>query len=116
MRWIGRVLAVLAVVLSVSPGRAAEPRVIDLTITAGALPSSQRVLRIQQGDDLVVRWTADAPVTVHLHGYDIELQVGPGAPARMQFRARATGRFPITVHGQSRGQEATLGYLEVHPR
>lgn len=48
MRQIGRVLAVLAVVLPVSLEALAEPKVIDLTITGGALPASQRVLRGQQ--------------------------------------------------------------------
>lgn len=116
MRRIRRALAVLAVVLPVALEALAEPKVIELIITGGALPSPQRVTRVQQGDDVVLRWTADAPVTVHLHGYDLEGKAGPGAPVTMQFRARATGRFPITVHGQSKGQEATLGYLEVHPR
>ena len=116
MRRIGRALAVLAVVLPVSLEALTEPKVIELIITGGALPSSQRVTRVQQGDELVLRWTADAPVTVHLHGYDIERKVGPGAPVTMQFRARATGRFPITVHCKPKGQEGTLGYLEVHPR
>jgi hypothetical protein len=43
----------------------------------------------------------------------------------MTFRARAAGRFPITAHSpggsataipRRETHEATLGYLEVHPR
>ena len=49
----------------------------------------------------------------HLHGYDIEITVEEGKPQTMAFRARATGRFPIEMHG---GRHTVLVYLEVHPR
>jgi FtsP/CotA-like multicopper oxidase with cupredoxin domain len=113
-----RVLLVLCLVAPVTVARfpaAAEARVIELAIRGGALPAEQRVIRLQQGDDVTLRWTTDAPVTIHLHGYDLERTLKPGAPTAMSFRARATGRFPITVHGAGRGAETTLGYLEVHP-
>lgn len=95
---------------------AAEPRVIDLAIRGGALPPEQRVLRVQQGDAVTLRWTSDRALTLHLHGYDIERRVTPGTAATMSFTARATGRFSIEVHGGQAGRDATLGYLEVHPR
>ena len=94
----------------------AESQVFELAVREGVLPTSQRVIRVQQGDEVTLRWTTDRQITVHLHGYDIERSLRPGAPITMQFRARATGRFPITVHGPGKGEEATLGYLEVHPR
>lgn len=95
---------------------AAEPRIIDLAVRAGALAPGQRLVRVQQGDDVTLRWTTDGPLTLHLHGYDIQAKPRPGAPAEMTFRARAAGRFPITVHGAGKDHERTLGYLEVHPR
>ena len=111
-------LAVLALilVLGLVPGLRAEPRVIELTIQAGVLPGPQRVVRVQQGEEVTLRWTTDASVTLHLHGYDIERAVKPDVPATMTFRARATGRFPITVHRAHGAAEATLGDVEVHPR
>jgi len=95
---------------------AAEPRVIELAIRGGALPPEQRVIRVQQGDAVTLRWTSDRALTLHLHGYDIERRVTPGTAATMAFTARATGRFSIEVHGGPGGHGATLGYLEVHPR
>jgi len=109
-------LTVCAALLLASPAAMSQPTVINLTILAGGLPPAQRVVRIYQDDEVALRWTADAPVTIHLHGYDMERKVRPGAPATMQFRARATGRFPITVHGDKQAGERTLGHLEVHPR
>jgi hypothetical protein len=91
-----------------------EPRVFDLAIRNNQLPSDQRTVKVRQGDEVTLRWTTDAPLTIHLHGYDIETLVSTGPAVVMKFSARATGRFPIEIHG--RGVERTLGYLEVHPR
>lgn len=105
-----------AVVLAVVASASAEQRVIDLPIRGGELAKDRQLLRVQQGDDVTLRWTTDAPLTIHLHGYDIEKKVSPGGPVSMRFTARATGRFPIEIHAHGRGQERVLGYLEVHPR
>jgi hypothetical protein len=110
-------LSVLAglCILAASAGAVAEPRVIDLALRDGTLPADRRVVRVQQGDDITLRWTTDRPLTLHLHGYDIEEKLVPGPPVVMRFTARATGRFPIETHDAS-GAERTVGYLEVHPR
>ncbi|HSE94874.1 MAG TPA: hypothetical protein VLD61_03235, partial [Methylomirabilota bacterium] len=104
----------LAVLLAVAAA-AAEPRVIELALREDRLPERQRVIRVRQGDDVTLTWTTDRPATLHLHGYDLEAKVVPGTPVTMRFAARATGRFPIEIHGAS-GAHAVVGYLEVHPR
>jgi FtsP/CotA-like multicopper oxidase with cupredoxin domain len=106
----------IAALLAVSIAVAADNRVIDLAIRNGAVPADQRLIKVNQGDDITIRWTSDKPATVHLHGYDIEKAITPTAPVTMRFSARATGRFPIELHGSKPGQESVLGYLEVHPR
>jgi hypothetical protein len=100
-------------VLAAAGGASAEPRVFELAIKNARLPESQRVIRVRQGDEVTLKWTADRGVALHLHGYDIEARVAPATPAEMRFTASATGRFPIEIHAQS---HATIGYLEVHPR
>jgi hypothetical protein len=78
-----------------------------------------KVVRVTEGQTVELRWTADEAVELHLHGYDIETKVNPGAPASMRFTAHATGRYPVTMHGHSHGgghSEKTLLYLEVHPK
>jgi FtsP/CotA-like multicopper oxidase with cupredoxin domain len=106
----------IAALLAVSIAVAADSRVIDLAIRNAAVPADQRLIKVNQGDDITIRWTSDKPATVHLHGYDIEKAITPTAPVIMRFSARATGRFPIELHGPKPGQESVLGYLEVHPR
>jgi len=109
--------AVLAAgVLLITGMAAAESRVFELSIRAGQIAESPRVIRVNQGDDVTLRWTTDRAMTIHLHGYDLEQKLTPGKPASMRLTARATGRFPIEVHAHGGGGDRTIGYLEVHPR
>ena len=47
------VFLVVALVLG-SVSLAAEPRVIDLALRGGQLPKDQRVIRVRQGDEVVL--------------------------------------------------------------
>lgn len=71
-----------------------------------------------QGEVIELRWTSDEAVELHLHGYDLELEVAPGEAASMVVDAYATGRFPIESHGWAgggHGDEALI-FLEVYPQ
>ena len=79
------------------------------------------LMRVRQGDAVKLRWTTDRAIILHLHGYDIEAKVEPGAVTEMAFTARATGRFPIEEHrpnakGGHSHAEAPLVRIEVYPR
>ena len=95
--------------------------VFDLRIEKGRVAQKMRLIRVTQGDAVRLRWTTDRPIILHLHGYDIESMVEPGAVAEMAFVARATGRFSVEEHkpnargGHSHG-EAALIRIEVYPR
>ena len=108
-------MPVLLLVLGALAVTEAEPRVIELAVRNGQLPEDRRIVRVSQGDEVTLRWTTDRPLTVHLHGYDIETKLSPSAPVSIRFTARATGRFAIEIHGDG-GKERTVAYLEVHPR
>ncbi|MDQ3863248.1 MAG: hypothetical protein M3317_07090, partial [Actinomycetota bacterium] len=56
--------------------------------------------------------STDEPMEVHVKGYDVEQEVGPGSPADLRFRADLTGRFEIEDHES----EKELGVLQVRPR
>jgi hypothetical protein len=99
-----------------------ETQTFNLEIRARQVVGTTRTIRVKQGETTILRWTTDATIALHLHGYDIEQVVKPGALTELTFKAHATGRFPITVHdpgghGQKREHgETTLLYLEVLPR
>jgi hypothetical protein len=126
----GRVAMVAAITLGagnlalVAWPRGASPQeelpaeqVFDLRIEGGELADGARSLRVTQGDSVRLRWTTDAPVILHLHGYDVEQEVAPGKVTEMHLEAHATGRFPLEVHASDPAHhEAPLLVLEVYPR
>jgi hypothetical protein len=99
----------------------AQVLTFNLKVEHGAVPANMRLIRVKQGDAVKLRWSSDRPITLHLHGYDIERKVVPGEVAEMAFTANVTGRFPVEEHkadaggGHSHGQ-APLVRLEVYPR
>ena len=86
----------------------------ELHITQGKVMIDGQTIRVSQGDQVELYWSSDKPDVLHLHGYDIHTEVTPDVPAVMQFKAHASGRFPIESHGHS--GHGNLIYLEVHPK
>jgi len=136
---IGAVLAVSSI-LGSACGTGLEPqdREFHVRIEHGRLDIDPAVISVGQGDDVTIRIDGDEHGTLHLHGYDLEVSVGPGESGKLAFAADATGRFKMTFHaesanegraeggdgGHSEGEddheddqpEIDLGVLEVQPR
>jgi hypothetical protein len=110
--------ALLTAALLVLAGRvvAAEDRVLELAIGDAEPPAKPRILSVLQNDRVVLHLTADRPVHIHLHGYDIESDVAPNHVATLRFTATATGRFPIEIHSHEPHHQRPLAYVEVRPR
>ena len=113
---------VLALSLSgaVSVSTVAAEVTYVLAIANGHLPENMRLIRVKQNDAVKLEWSTDKPISVHLHGYDIEKDVKPGAVTEMSFVARATGRFTVEPHigktpsgGHAHGD--VLVTIEVYP-
>jgi len=94
---------------------AGQRKVYTLSLVNGLLSGSGNTLKLRQGEDVELRWSSDKPMELHLHGYDIEVKVGPSAPAVMSFKANIPGRFPVEPHGQGPGNHRAVLYLEVYP-
>ena len=107
-------LAAFAAALAAA-SRAEEVRRFELRVAEGKLAAGERAVRVKRGDTVELVWSSDRRTALHLHGYDIEVTAHPDAPQTMRFLARATGRFPVEIHGSS-GRHTTLIYVEVHPR
>jgi hypothetical protein len=104
---------------AVFDARAAEVTFV-LRIEKGHVPANMRLIRVKQGDIVKLQWSTDRRVRIHLHGYDIEKEVVPGAVTDMTFTAHATGRFTIEPHigqapsgGHAHGD--VLVVIEVYP-
>ena len=57
------------------------------------------------------RARADQPEEIHVHGYDIEKEIGP-EPIRISFPATITGIFEIEIHST----EEQIAELRVDPK
>ena len=112
--------AVLLVGAASIVGAWATELTFGLRIANGRLPQNMRLIRVKQGNVVKLRWSADRRTAVHLHGYDIENTIEPGAVTDMTFVAHAAGRFTVVPHvgnepsgGHSHG--AALVTIEVLP-
>ena len=95
-----------------------RPRTVTIRIAKRRMVSPTGAIRLTQGDTVVLRWISDETVKLHIHGYDREFVLRPGAPGLITFNARAAGRFPVTSHGwgaHGHGHSA-LTYIEVYPK
>jgi FtsP/CotA-like multicopper oxidase with cupredoxin domain len=109
----------LASMLDVTAVGAAEVTFV-LPIANGRVPENMRLIRVKRGDVVTLKWSSDKAMSLHLHGYDIEKEVAPGAVTEMTFTARATGRFTVEPHV---GKQPTGGHahgdvlvtIEVYP-
>jgi len=103
------------------PSEEPMERTFELTVKDGKVADDMRTIRAWQDDTVRLRWTTAVPMVVHLHGYDIEKKITPGRMTEIDFKAYATGRFPVTVHreggaGGAGHEEAPLVMIEVYPR
>ena len=54
---------------------------------------------------------SDTPGQLHVHGYELTRDVSPGAPTRLTFFTRLSGRFEVELHEA----EISLGELSILP-
>jgi len=70
-----------------------------------------RRFSVKQGRKVKLVVTSALADHVHLHGYDLMVDVAPGAPGTIDFTAAAPGRFEIEL--EDRG--LPIADLEVRP-
>jgi hypothetical protein len=116
-RWLVMVLMVTSGI-SINAENEVAAQHFDISISNRVVQLDSNVIRITQGAQVTISWTSDEAGSLHLHGYDIEFDVGPKETKSITFLAKATGRFPVTSHGfggeDGHGHKALL-YVEVYP-
>ena len=113
---LGAVLAAAGALVLTSQAQPAPPiKRFDFSLSAGRLTSGERTVRVTKGDIVELHWRSDRVIELHLHGYDLQVKVGPSGPQIIKFESHATGRFPVEIHGNG-GRHTNLIYVEVHPR
>ncbi len=92
------------------PAAGPQERAFEVSIADGEM--SPEEISARKGDRVTLNIESDEPIELHVHGYDVEREVGPGEPGRLSFEADLTGRFEIENHET----EEELGELQVRPR
>ena len=98
-----------------------QPRIFSITVSQGQVEANNRTIRVLQGDKIKMQWISDKSLILHLHGYDLTLNLLAGALGSIDVKAHATGRYPVAIHHANKHKKSahhggTVLYLEVHPR
>ena len=93
-----------------------EPPVTRVRIKGGQVVGGPKTVEVARGDAVRLVVAADAPDEIHVHGYDITKNAGPGAPARFVFRADLEGVFEVESHvAEDAGRNPLVARLVVNP-
>ena len=87
------------------------PTEVRVRVVGGAPQGGIVRESVDRGDRVVVIVTSDVSDHVHVHGYDLFGDVGPGKRVRIAFRARIPGRFVIELEDR----HAQIAELTVEP-
>jgi FtsP/CotA-like multicopper oxidase with cupredoxin domain len=98
------------------PSTPPEPEISRIRVRGGSVVGGVQRVQATKGDTVRIVVTSDAPDEIHLHGYDVYEDVGPGKPARFVFRADIEGIFEIESHvAEDAGRDPLLARLVVEP-
>jgi FtsP/CotA-like multicopper oxidase with cupredoxin domain len=96
-----------------------EPPQVSVTriqIQGGEVVGGPQSIEVARGERVRIIVASDAPDEIHLHGYDIEHEAAPGAPARFSLTADAEGVFEMESHtAEDAGLEPLVARLVVSP-
>ena len=93
-----------------------EPEISRIRVRGGTVVGGVQRVEATKGDTVRIVVNSDTPDEIHLHGYDIYENSGPGQPARFVFRADVEGIFEIESHvAEDAGQDPLLARLVVEP-
>jgi len=94
-----------------------EPRSLtyNLSITAPLPGQALPLFRAGQGDTVTFVLRSDRSGIAHLHGYEKEVTLKPGAAVTLTVTAKDAGVFPLHLH-EADGSMSPLATLEVQPR
>ena len=94
------------------PSKPPGPQVTRIQLKGHNPVGGRKTIKVKRDDQVRIVVTSDAADEVHLHGYDIEREVGPGKPGRYAFKADKEGAYELETHSN----EQKIAILQVQPR
>lgn len=87
------------------------PARVSVVVRDGLPVDGVRRVTVARGRRVVLRVTSNVPDHVHLHGYDLMRDVGPGQPAQIAFRAT----IPGTVEAELEDSGVQIATITAQP-
>ncbi len=72
------------------------PFVIEVVFAGGSVQGGGRI-QVARGQSVVVRVTSDVTEEIHVHGYDVFLDLEPGVAGELEFVADIPGVFEVEL-------------------
>jgi hypothetical protein len=91
-----------------SPSNTAAPSgeyanvTIDVTIAGGKVSPSGKNIKMAVGSKVKITGVSDVHDEIHVHGYDKTLELDPGKPGWLIFKADRKGSFEVETHETGR--------------
>lgn len=77
--------------------QAVDPYTFDITIEGSTVTGGGRLV-VPVGETVTLRITADVADEVHIHGYDLFVELEPDVPAEISFPADIPGVVEVETH------------------
>jgi hypothetical protein len=87
------------------------PERISVRFRGGRVVGGVERFRVERGREVVFVVRSDVADHVHLHGYDLLVDVVPGRPSQIRFRAELAGSFEAELEDR----HLPLAVIEVRP-
>jgi hypothetical protein len=75
------------------------------------------VFKAAEGQTVTLLISSEQPGSLHVHGYEKEIDLAPGREVALTFQATVAGRFPVHLHHPE--PDSAMDYLatlEVQPK
>lgn len=89
----------------------AEPEVPVITVEGGQPQGGVSELAFDKGDDIRFKVVSDVEDAIHVHGYDIEVPVGPRTDATFDFPAELDGVYEVELEQSA----VPIAQLRINP-
>lgn len=71
---------------------------IDVVVSGGVVSPDLGEVAVPLGNTVRLVVTADSVDEIHVHGYDLYLDLAPGVPGELEFVASIPGIFEVELH------------------
>ena len=87
-------------------------KVFELVVKGRKLVSGDAVMKVNEGDLVVIKITIDEAEETNLHAYDNSIELEKDEQGQISFVAKLTGRFPLELEKS----KTDIAVLEVMPK